>query len=69
MSRAPAIDVLGSFFPIWMVCIVAGIVLTVGARFVLIRADLEGDLGPLFIVYPGMVALFSCSIWLVCFRF
>jgi hypothetical protein len=33
------------------------------------RADLEGDIGPLIIVYPGMIALFSCAIWLVCFRF
>ncbi len=68
-QRAPSIDVFGSFFPIWMVCIIGGILMTLGARFALIRAGLEGELGPLVVVYPAMVTLLSCAIWLACFRF
>lgn len=67
-SRAPFVDILGSFFPIWIFCLLAGILLTLGARFVLIRLGLDGELGPRAIVYPSMVALIACSLWLVFFR-
>jgi len=69
MPRAPSVDVFGSFFPIWMFCIVGGIVLTLAVRFVLVRARLDGELGPRVIVYPSMVALIACTIWLVWFRY
>ena len=68
-ERAPSVDVFGSFFPIWMFCFVAGIVLTLAVRFVLIRVRLDEELGPRAVVYPSMVALFACSIWLVWFRY
>ena len=68
-SHAPSLDVFGSFFPIWMLCIGAGIVLTLAVRFLLIRASLDQDLGPRVIIYPGLVTLFSCIIWLVFFDF
>jgi hypothetical protein len=69
MSRAPTVDVLGSFFPIWMFCILGAILLTLAVRFVLVRARLDGELGPRVIVYPSMVALIACAIWLVWFRY
>jgi hypothetical protein len=68
-ERAPSVDILGSFFPIWMFCIVAGILLTLAFRFLFIRAGIDGELGPRVIVYPSMVALFACTIWLVCFGY
>ena len=68
LGLAPSVNVLGSFFPIWIVFIVAGILLTVATRLLLIRAGLEEGLGPLVIVYPAMVVLFSCAMWLVWFR-
>ena len=61
---APSVNVLGSFFPIWIVFIVAGVLLTLGARLLLIRAGLEEGLGPLVIVYPAMIVLSSCTLWL-----
>jgi hypothetical protein len=68
-ERAPSVDVLGSFFPVWMFCIGAGILLTLAVRFLLIRVKLDGEVGPRVIVYPGMVALFACAIWLGCFGY
>lgn len=68
-ERAPSIDVLGSFFPSWIFCIVAGIALTVPTRFLLIRSQLDGEIGPGVIIYPCMAALYSFSIWLIFFRF
>jgi hypothetical protein len=66
---APSVDLLGSFFPIWMVCITAAAVLTLGTRFLLIRARLDNELRPKLIVYPSMVTAFACAIWLALFRY
>ena len=66
---APSVDLFGSFFPIWMVCVAAAAVLTLAARFLLIRLGLDDQLGPRLIVYPSMVTLFACTIWLVFFPY
>jgi YtcA family len=66
---APSVDLFGSFFPIWAVCIAAAAALTLGARFLLIRARLDNELGPKLIVYPSMVTAFACAIWLMFFRY
>ncbi len=68
-SHAPALDIFGSFFPIWMLCIGAAVLLTLLLRFVLVRIRLDQELGPRVIIYPSMVALFACSIWLVFFNY
>lgn len=69
LSHSPSLDVFGSFFPIWMLCIAAAVLLTLAARFLLIRARLDGELGPRVVVYPSMVTLFACVIWLVFFDY
>jgi hypothetical protein len=68
-SHAPSLDVFGSFFPIWLLCIAAAILLTLAVRFLLIQARLDGELGPRVIVYPSLAALFACAIWLVFFDY
>jgi len=68
-SHAPSLDILGSFFPVWMLCIVGAVLLTLVTRLLLIRARLEEVLGPRIIVYPSMVALFACAIWLFFFDY
>lgn len=50
-----------------MFCIIGGILLTLAVRLLLIRVDLDAEIGPRVIVYPSLVALFACSIWLVFF--
>ena len=69
LSHSPSLDLFGSFFPIWMLCIAAAVLLTLAARFVLIRARLDGELGPRVVIYPSMVALFACAIWLAFFDY
>jgi hypothetical protein len=68
-ERAPSIDVFGSFFPVWMLCILGAVIVAMAARFLLIRAGLEKELGPRIVIYPSMVTLFACSIWLIFFRY
>jgi hypothetical protein len=66
-SRAPTFNLLGSFFPSWILCGLLGIVLTVVARLALLRAGIEQYLSPLVVVYPCLTAFFTFTIWLLFF--
>ncbi|WP_035350951.1 YtcA family lipoprotein [Edaphobacter aggregans] len=67
-GRAPAIDVIGSFFPVWMVCLIISIVLTSLLRVFLLRRQLEPVVEPAALFYPSVVLLLSCLLWLIFFR-
>ena len=64
-SRAPSVEVLGSFFPGWLVCFIVAIVLTALARLGLLRLRVKAAL-PL-LVYPSLTALFTFLLWLIFF--
>lgn len=66
-SRAPSFNILGSFFPAWILCGLLGILLTVGVRMLFVRANFEQELSPLILVYPCLAAFFTFSIWLLFF--
>ena len=67
-ARAPAVDVIGSFFPAWIICLTIGVVLTFVVRAVLVRVHLETEVGPLALFYPSLLILLTCLLWLVWFR-
>ncbi len=64
-SRAPSVEVLGSFFPAWLVCFIVAIVLTALARLALLQLRVKAAL-PL-LVYPSLAALFTFLLWLIFF--
>ena len=64
-SRAPTYDIMGSLFPAWLLCIVLGTVLSVLARWLLLRARFT-LLYPV-LVYPCLAAVFTFAIWLAFF--
>jgi hypothetical protein len=65
-SRAPTLNILGSFFPAWIFCGVLGILLTVAVRLFFVRIKLEDELLlPLILVYPCLTAFFTFTLWLV----
>ena len=66
-TRAPTFNILGSFFPSWILCGVLGILLTVAARLFFVRIKLEPELSPLILVYPCLTAFFTFTLWLVFF--
>jgi hypothetical protein len=67
-SRAPTFNILGSFFPAWIVCGVIGILLAVAVRLFFVRIKLEEQLvAPLILVYPCLTALFTFTLWLLFF--
>ncbi len=67
-SRAPSFNILGSFFPAWILCGVLGILLAVVVRILFVRLNFEQELSPLILFYPCLAAFFTFSIWLLFFR-
>jgi YtcA family len=65
-SRAPSVEVLGSFFPAWLVCFMVAIVLTALVRLLVMRLRLKVALPML--AYPGLAAFFTFALWLVFFN-
>jgi hypothetical protein len=65
---APQINLLGSFFPAWMLSIGIGIGGTLLLRWVFVRAKLEPHLGPLPLVYFCLWVLLTLASWLLFFR-
>jgi hypothetical protein len=65
-GRAPSFDVLGSFFPAWIVCLSLALLCAVAARWFLARLHIEIAFPVL--TYPSLAALFSFALWLALFR-
>jgi hypothetical protein len=62
-SRAPSVDVMGSFFPGWLVCVIVGIVFAAVARLALLRLRIKVALP--ILVYPSLAAIFTFVLWLL----
>jgi hypothetical protein len=67
-GRAPSFSILGSFFPAWLVCIIAGVVLAAIANWLLARFRFEKLIHWPVLVYPALAAFFAFTLWLVFFR-
>ena len=65
-DRAPSFDILGSYFPGWLVCLTLALLLTVLVRSVLLRLKIE--LAPPILVYPSLLAGLTFAEWLLFLR-
>jgi hypothetical protein len=64
-SRAPSFDILGSFFPAWLLCLLVSIVLTGLTAWVLRWLQLPVALP--IVTYSSLTALFTFALWLAFF--
>jgi hypothetical protein len=64
----PQINVVGSFFPSWMLCAAIGIVIALLARTLFIRAGVDPYVGPRALVYPSLAILVTLVLWVTLFR-
>ena len=64
----PVVEIFGSFFPAWLICLFGGVALTVLSRELLAHIRIEPHLGPLFIVYPCLGIVFTLVFWLIFYR-
>jgi phosphate/sulfate permease len=64
-SRAPTFNILGSFFPAWILCGLIGIVVAAIIRVLFVRWNFEKELTPLLLVYPCLAAFITFTCWLL----
>ena len=64
-GRAPSFDVLGSFFPAWLLCFIVAILLTALSGELLRRYV---EIAWPVVTYPCLTALFTFALWLTLFR-
>jgi hypothetical protein len=64
-ERAPTIDVLGSFFPAWLLCLIISILLTVVARWLFLKLRIQ--VAPPILIYPSLTAAIAFALWLIFF--
>jgi hypothetical protein len=67
-GHSPTIDILGSYFPAWIICIVLGLALTLITRQVLVGLKLNTHLHPAPLVYISMLVFFTLTLWLAFFQ-
>jgi YtcA family len=66
-SYAPSIDVYGSYFPAWLICLVIGVVLTVLVSLIARFFEIGSfrSFGPLLPV--SLILIFSITTWFLFF--
>jgi hypothetical protein len=67
-GHSPTVDILGSYFPAWIICIALGLALTLITRQVLIGFKLNTHLHPAPVVYISMLVFFTLALWLAFFQ-
>jgi len=64
-SSAPSRNILGSYFPSWMICALIGLGATVVFRAVLAKAGIDGELPMPIVVYLAFATAVALAIWLL----
>lgn len=61
----PMVSLQGSFWPAWIICILAGLAASMLLMWQFIRLRLAPHLGPPLLIAPSLWALCSFVIWLL----
>jgi hypothetical protein len=64
-SSAPSRNILGSYFPSWMICALIGMGATVAVRALLAKTGIDAVLPMPIVVYLAFATAFSLAIWLL----
>ena len=67
-SRSPSFNILGSYFPGWILCIVLAIGATAGLHAFLKYMQWERTVPALPLFYVSTALLIACSLYLVAFE-
>jgi hypothetical protein len=66
-GRAPSFNVLGSYFPAWLLCIFAGIAGASIVASILSRLGMRSFIRWTILVYPCLAASIAFTLWLFLF--
>jgi len=62
------VDILGSYFPAWMVCIVSGLTLTLIAHWIVQVRNLKSYVGPAPLIYSCLMIIFTFATWILFYQ-
>jgi len=66
--HSPTVDILGSYFPAWMVCIMSGLTLTLIAHWIVQMCHLKPYLGPAPLIYSSLMIIFTFATWILFYQ-
>jgi hypothetical protein len=64
-SSAPSRNILGSYFPSWMICVLIGAGVTIVIRGILVKVGVDKELPAPIVVYLAFTIAFSFGAWLL----
>jgi len=67
-AYSPTVDVVGSYFPAWMLCIILGLISTIIVRLLLIHLGIYAHLRLKPLVVSCLAICFMLAVWLVFFK-
>ena len=66
--HSPTVDILGSYFPAWMVCILSGLTLTFIAQWIMRVVNLTPYVGPAPLIYSCLMIIFTFATWILFYQ-
>jgi YtcA family len=66
--RSLTVDVLGSYFPAWMVCMLSGLALTFVAHWIVQICNLKPYFGPAPLIYSCLMIIFTFATWILFYQ-
>jgi hypothetical protein len=66
-GRAPSFDILGSYFPAWLICILTGIAGASIISLALTKVHMAYLIRWTIVVYPCLAASIAFTLWLLFF--
>ena len=66
--RSPTIDILGSYFPAWMICIVSGLTLTLISRWIIRAYHLEAYASPAPLIHSCLTIIYTFLTWIIFYQ-
>jgi hypothetical protein len=67
-SYSPSFNLLGSYFPAWIICFAVATALTTVIHTVFTKTKMVTELWPLPVVYPCLISFLSCTLWIIFFN-
>lgn len=66
--RSLTIDVLGSYFPAWMLCLISGLMLTLVSHWIIQARHLKDYVGPGPVIHPCLMLIFTFLTWILFYQ-
>jgi hypothetical protein len=63
----PVVNIAGANFPAWLLCAIVGAILAATIRPLFTVTGLEAHLGPRLLIYPCLMVVIGCLVYLICF--